>query len=116
MWLASLVLRNHTYPGFGQDCAKPDLYPLRSGTIGKRGRTYDAGRTLRFRLVWKNDSDAYKRANVGLLVLKGTGDLTPDTRVQVTIQTALAAVPPEWRGRATHPPPPTRGQPTTRPA
>src|SRR2546426_7163176 len=47
----------------------------------------------------EDDSDAYKRANVGIQVLKGTGDLTPDTAVQVSIQTMLAAVPPDWRDR-----------------
>ena len=45
--------------------------------------------------------DSYKRASLGVQVLKGVGDLVPDTTMQVTIQMALAAVPPEWRERYT---------------
>jgi len=48
-----------------------------------------------------DNTDSYKKAGIGIQVLKGTGDLTPDTTMQISIQTMLAAVPPEWRERYT---------------
>src|SRR2546429_1890499 len=75
----------------------PSEWDYREARENLRRRAYPA-----VQAGLEDGSDNYKRANIGVQVLKGVGDLTPDTAaVQVTIQTALAAVPPEWRERCT---------------
>lgn len=43
------------------------------------------------------EDDPYKRATIGVSVLKGLGEYQGDNQLNVTVSTMIAAVPAEWR-------------------